>query len=78
MSIELNVALDYEEPLNLEEALGDIKIVCGFDDVIRGSSVWVDDWLMALVEGVQALSRGDREYTSDIVTESVCRCCRGR
>jgi hypothetical protein len=56
MSIELNVALDYEEPLNLEEALGDIKIVCGFDDVIRGSSVWVDDWLMALVEGVQALT----------------------
>jgi DNA invertase Pin-like site-specific DNA recombinase len=25
---------------------------------------------MALVESVQALSRGDREYTSDIVTES--------
>ena len=68
--MRLNVTLDYEEPLNLEEALGHIKVADDSGNLIRGSNVWVDDWFMALVEGVQALSRGEREYMSDIVSES--------
>lgn len=67
--MEVIVTLDYEEPLDPEGALGHIKIVGDAGEVIRDNNVYVDDWLVALVEGAQALSRGEREHVSDIQSE---------
>jgi hypothetical protein len=68
--MQIDIALESEESPNPEEALGHILISGDEGAEIRSRDIWVDDWLMALVEGVQALSRGEREFSSDIVTES--------
>ena len=67
--MQINVTLDAEVLLNPEEALGHILISDDDGGEISGQDVWVDDWLMALVEGVQALSRGEQEFASEIMSE---------
>ena len=67
--MEVIVTVDNEEPLDLEGALGHIKIVGDAGAVIRDSNVYVDDWLVGLAEGVQAISRGESEHASDIISE---------
>ncbi len=68
--MRIDISLESEGPLNPEEALGHISITGDDGAEIQSRNIWVDDWLAALLEGVQALSRGQGRYAADIVTES--------
>jgi hypothetical protein len=67
----INVTLDAEDPLPLdaEEALGNIMIADETGSTIRQESIWVDDWLVALVSGSEALAKGEEIFSADIESE---------
>ena len=70
--MQVNVTLDPENahPLDPEEALGKIAITDESGSEIRHENIWVDDWLAALVNGVEALERGEESFSADIQSES--------
>jgi hypothetical protein len=64
------VHLDKEEPLDPSEALANVELLGDYGDAILDLDVWVDDWLLALMEGAQALDQGKANYTAQIITET--------
>jgi hypothetical protein len=63
----MNVNPGITMPLDPKEALGNT------DDTgseILQDNIWVDDWLVALVNGVEALQRGEKSFSADIQSES--------
>jgi hypothetical protein len=72
LPMQINVTFDPEGPLPLdpEEALGNIVITDETGSEIRQENIWVDDWLAALINGVEALGRGEEGFSADIQSES--------
>lgn len=70
--MQVNVTLDRENalPLDPEETLGNIAITDETGCRIRQENIWVDDWLAALVNGVEALGRGEESFSADIESEA--------
>ena len=70
--MRLDVTLDPENelPLDPEEALGNIAITDETGLEIRQENIWVDDWLAALVNGVEALERGEGSFFAEIQSEA--------
>jgi hypothetical protein len=68
----INVTLNARDPLPLdpEEALGSIMITDETASEIRQENIWVDDWLAALVNGVEALGRGEGKFSAEVESES--------
>ncbi len=68
--MQIHVALDREIELNAEEALGSIVISDDTGAEIRQENIWIDDWLAALIDGVEALLKGERSFSAEIQSES--------
>lgn len=72
LPMQMNVTFDPENalPLDAEQALGNIVIIDETGSEIRQENIWVDDWLAALVNGVEALRKGKESFSADIQSES--------
>jgi hypothetical protein len=70
--MQIRVTLDPENPppLDPEETLGNIVITDETGSEIRQENIYVDDWLAALVNGVEALGRGEENFSAEIQSEA--------
>jgi hypothetical protein len=66
--MQMNVTLNPEDPLPLDPE--DIMITDGTGAELHRQNIWVDDWLAALVNGVEALGRSEETFSAEVQSES--------